>query len=131
MDWFQIGKGICQACILLPCLFKLYAEYIMQNARLDDAQVGIKVARRNINNLRYADDTTLLGARVRHSALGKGHEEGGSAYAKVGLSLRSPPRNPRASTLITRACLLYYFVLYPTPLTLWGAIPHHLFRRRS
>ena len=59
-DWFQIGKRIHQSCILSPCLFNLYAEYIMQNARLDDAQVGIKIARRNINNLRYADDTTLL-----------------------------------------------------------------------
>ena len=73
----------------------------------------------------------LLGARVRHSARGKGHEEGGSTYAKAGSSLRSPPGNPRASTPITRACLLYYFVFPPTPLTLWGAVPHHLFRRRS
>ena len=59
-DWFQIGKGICQGCILSPCLFKLYAEYIIWNARLDEAQVGIKIARRNINNLRYADDTTRM-----------------------------------------------------------------------
>ena len=59
-DWFQIGKGVCQGCILSPCLFNLYADYIMQNARLDEAQAGIKIARRNINNLRYADDTTLM-----------------------------------------------------------------------
>ena len=59
MDWFQIGKGVRQGCILSPCLFNLYAEYIMQSARLDEAQAGIKIARRNINNLRYADDTTL------------------------------------------------------------------------
>ena len=59
-DWFQIGKGICQGCILLPCFFNLDAEYIMQNARLDEAQVGIKIAERNINNLRYADDITLM-----------------------------------------------------------------------
>ena len=59
MDWFQIGKGVCQVCILSPCLFNLYAEYIMQNAGLHEAQAGIKIARRNINNLRYADDTTL------------------------------------------------------------------------
>ena len=58
-DWFQIGKGVCQNCILSPRLFNLYAEYIMQNTRLDEAQAGIKIARRNINNLRYADDTTL------------------------------------------------------------------------
>ena len=59
-DWFQIGKGVCQGCILSPCLFNLYAEYIMLNAGLDEAQTGIKIARRNINNLRYADDTTLM-----------------------------------------------------------------------
>ena len=59
-DWFQIGKGIRQGCILSPCLFNLYAEYIMRNARLEEAQAGIKIARRNINNLRYADDTTLM-----------------------------------------------------------------------
>ena len=58
-DWFQIGKGVCQGCVLSPSLFSLYAEYIMGNAGLDEAQAGIKIARRNINNLRYADDTTL------------------------------------------------------------------------
>ena len=58
-DWFQIGKGVCQGYILSPCLFNLYAEYIMRNAGLDEAQAEIKIARRNINNLRYADDTTL------------------------------------------------------------------------
>ena len=59
-DLFQIGKGIHQGCILSPCLFNLYAEYIMQNARLDEAQAGIKIAGRDINNLRYADDTTFM-----------------------------------------------------------------------
>ena len=59
-DWFQIGKGVCQGCILSPYLFKLYAENIMRNAGLEEAQAGIKIARRNINNLRYADDTTLM-----------------------------------------------------------------------
>ena len=61
MDWFQIGKGVRQGCILSPCLFNLYAEYIMRNVRLDEAQAGIKVARRNTTNLRYADATTLMG----------------------------------------------------------------------
>ena len=61
MDWFQIGKGVQQSCILLPCLFNLYEEYIMWNARLDESQAGIKFARGNINNLRYRDDTTLMG----------------------------------------------------------------------
>ena len=59
-DWFQIGKGVHQGCILSPCLFKFYAEYIMRNAGLEEAQAGIKIARRNISNLRYAYDTTLL-----------------------------------------------------------------------
>ena len=59
-DWFQIGKGVHQGCVLSPCLFNLYAEYIMQNARLDEAQAEIKIAGRNINNFRYADDTTLM-----------------------------------------------------------------------
>ena len=59
-DWFQIGKGVCQSCIWSPCLFNLYADYIMWNARLDEAQAGIKIVGRNINNFRYADDTTLL-----------------------------------------------------------------------
>ena len=62
-DWFQIGKGVCQGCIVSLCLFNFYAEYIMQNARLDEAQAGIKIARRNINNLRYAEDTTLMAER--------------------------------------------------------------------
>ena len=60
MEWFQIGKGVRQDCILLPCLFNLYVEYIMQNAGLDDSQAGIKIVRRNINNRRYAVDTTLM-----------------------------------------------------------------------
>ena len=59
-DWFQIGKGVRQGCMLSLCLFNLYAEYIMRNARLDEAQAGIKIARRNISNLRYADDTTVM-----------------------------------------------------------------------
>ena len=62
-DWFQIGKGVCQGCILSLFLLNLYAEYIMVNARVDEAQAGIKIARRNINNLRYEDDTTLMAER--------------------------------------------------------------------
>ena len=60
MDWFKIGKAVHQGCILSPCLFNLYAEYIIWNARLEDSKPGIKIARRNINNLRYVDDTTLM-----------------------------------------------------------------------
>ena len=62
-DWFQIGKGVCQGCILSTCLFKLYAEYIVRNTRLEEAQARIKIAKRNINNLRYADDTTVMAER--------------------------------------------------------------------
>ena len=64
-DWFQIGKGVLQGCIWSPCLFNLHAEYIMKNARLDKAQAGIKIAGRNINNLRYADDIMLMGRKGR------------------------------------------------------------------
>ena len=65
-DWFQIGNGVLQGCILSPCLFNFYAEYIMRNAGLEEAQAGIKIARRNINNLRYADDTTLMAERKKN-----------------------------------------------------------------
>ena len=84
-DWFQIGKGVCQGCVLSPCLFNLYAEYIMQNARLDEAQAGIKIAGRNINNIRYADDTTLMTENKEEfkSLLMKVKEES----EKVGLKL--------------------------------------------
>ena len=83
-DWFQIGKGVCQGCILSPCLVNLYAEYVMQNARLEEAQAGIKIARRNINNLRYADDTTLMAeSEELKSLLMKVKEES----EKVGLKL--------------------------------------------
>ena len=83
--WFQIGKGVRQGCILSPCLFNLYAEYIMKNAGLDEAQAGIKIARRNINNLRYADDTTLMTESEEElkSLLMKKKEES----EKVGLKL--------------------------------------------
>ena len=85
MDRFQIGKGLCQGYILPPCLFNLYAEYIMWNARLDEAQIGIKTAGRNISNLRYADDTTLMAESKEElkSLLIKVKEESG----KVGLKL--------------------------------------------
>ena len=69
MDWFQIGKGVHQSCILSPCLFSLYEEYIMQNVRLDIAQAGIKIAGRDISNLRYADDTTLTAESDRTKEL--------------------------------------------------------------
>ena len=84
-DCFQIGKGICQGCILSPCLFNLYAEYIMRNAGLEEAQAGIKIAKRNISNLRYADDTTLMAESEEElkSLLMKVKEES----EKIGLKL--------------------------------------------
>ena len=85
-DWFQIGKGVCQGCILSPCLFNLYAEYIMRNAQLEEAQAGIKPARRNINNLRYTDDTTLMAEREElKSLLMKVKEESGKAGLKLNI----------------------------------------------
>ena len=83
-DWFLIGKGVCQGCILSPCLFNFYAEYIMRNAGLEETQAGIKIAGRNTNNLRYADDTTLMAEREElKSLLMKVKEES----EKVGLKL--------------------------------------------
>ena len=90
-DWFQIGKGIFQSYILSPCLFNLYAEYIMRNAGLDEAQAGIKIARRNVNNLRYADDTTLMAENEElKSLLIKVKEESEKlAYSSTFRKLRS------------------------------------------
>ena len=89
MDWFQIGKGVCQGCILPPCLFNSYAEYVMWIARLDEAQAGIKIARRNINNLRYADDTTLMAEsrEEQNTFLMKVKEESDKAGLKLNVGL--------------------------------------------
>ena len=87
MDWFKIGKGVHQSCILSPCLFNLYAEYIIWNARLDESQAGIKIAGRNINNLRYADDTTLVAESEEElkSLLMRVKEESEKAVLKVNI----------------------------------------------
>ena len=87
MDWFQIGKGVGQGCILSPCLFNVYADYIMWNAGLDEAQSGIKIARRNTNNLRYEDDTTLMaeGKEGLKSLLMKVIEESDKAGLKLNI----------------------------------------------
>ena len=89
-DWFQIGKGVRQGCVLSPCLFNLYAEYIMRNAGLDEAQAGIKIAERNINNLRYADDTTLMAESEEElkSLLMKAKEESENAGLKLNIQKR-------------------------------------------
>ena len=98
-DWFQIGKGVRQGCILSPCLFNLYAEYILQNAELDETHAGIKIAMRNINNLRYADDTTLMAESEEKlkSFLMKVREEN----EKVGLKLNIEKTKITASSPIT------------------------------
>ena len=98
-NWFQIGKGEHQGCILSPCLFNLHTEYIMRNAGLDEAQAGIKIARRNNNNLRYADDTTLMTESKEEvkSILMKMKEES----EKVGLKLSIQKTNIMASSPIT------------------------------
>jgi len=98
-DWFQIGKGVCQGCMLSPCLFNLYAEYIMRNAGLEEAQAGIKMAGRNINNLRYADDTTRMAESEEElkSLLMKVKEES----EKVGLKLNIQKTKIIASRPIT------------------------------
>ena len=97
IDWFQIGKGVHQGCILSLCLFNLYAEYIMRNAGLDEAQAGIKIAGRNINNLRYADDTTLMAENELKSLLMKVKEES----EEVGLKLNIQKTKIMASGPIT------------------------------
>ena len=86
-DWFQIGKGVCQGCILSPCLFNFYAEYIMRNAGLEEAQAGIKIAGRNIKNLSYADDTTLMAESEEElkSLLMKVKEESEKADLKLNI----------------------------------------------
>ena len=98
-DWFQIGKGVCQGCILSPSLFNLYAEYIMRNAWLQEAQAGIKIAGRNVNNLRYADDTILMAESEEElkSFLRKVKEES----EKVGLKLNIQKTKIMASGPIT------------------------------
>ena len=97
-DWFQIGKGVRQGCILSPCLFNLYAEYIMRNAGLEETQAGIKTTGRNINNLRYADDTTLMAeSEELKSVLMKVKEES----EKVGLKLNIQKTKIMASGTIT------------------------------
>ena len=98
-DWFQIGKGVCQGCILSPGLFNLYAEYIMSNAGLEETQAGIKIGSRNINNLRYADDTTLMAESEEElgSPLMKVKEES----EKVGLKLNIQKTKIMASGPIT------------------------------
>ena len=107
-DWFQIGKGVCQGCILSPCLFNLHAEYIMRSAGLEEAQCGIKISGRNINNLRYSDDTTLLAESEEElkSILMKVKEES----ENVGLKL-----NIQKTKIMAFGPIIYWQIPIPIP----------------
>ena len=113
-DWFHTRKGVCQGCILSPCLFKLHAEYIMRNAGLDEAQAGIKIARRNINNFRYAEDTTLMTKCEENlkSLLRKVKEES----KKVGLKL-----NILKTKIVASGPITLWQIDGETMRTFWGA----------
>ena len=118
-DWFQIGKGVLQGCILSPCLFNLYAEYIMRNARLDEAETRIKIARRNINNLRYAHDTTLMAeSKELKSLLMEFKEES----EKVGLNLNIQKTKIMACGPITSWQINAETVETVTDFIFWGSI---------
>ena len=123
-DWFQIGKGVHQGCILSPCLFNLYAEYMMRNTGLDEAQAGIKIARRNINNLRYADDTTLMAESKEElkSLLMKVKEESEKTGLKLNIQktkiMESGPITSwqiDGETIETVADFIYLFIYFLAP----------------
>ena len=124
-DWFQIGKGVHQGCILPPCLFNLYAEYLMRHAGLDEAQAGIKIARRNINNLRYADDTTLMAESEEElkNLLMKEESE------KVGLKLNIQKTKIMASGPITSWGIDGETVETGSKITVDGDCSHEIKRR--
>ena len=130
-DWFQTGKGVYQSCILSPCLFNFYAEYIMRNAGLEEAQAGIKIARRNINNFRYVDDTTFMAESDRElkSFLMKVKEES----EKVGLKLNIQKTKIMASSPITSWQIdgetVTDFILGGSKITADGHCSHEIKRR--
>ena len=129
-EWFQIGKGVCQGCILSPCLFNLYAEYIMRNTGLEEAQAGIKIARRNIDNLRYADDTTLMAESEEElkSLLMKVKEES----EKVGLKLNIQKTKIMASGPTTSWEIVETvsdFIFLGSKITAEGVSSHEIKRR--
>ena len=130
-DWFQIGKGVHQSCILSPCLFNFYAEYIMRNAGLEEAQAGIKIARRNINNLRHADDTTLMAESEEElkSLLMKVKEESG----KFGLKLNIQNTKIMTSSPITswqiyaeKMDRVKHFIFFSSRITADGDCSHEI-----
>ena len=130
IDWFKIGKGVRQGCILSPCLFNLYAGYIKRNARLEESQTRIKIARRNINNLRYADDTTLMAEREEElkSLLMQVKEES----EKVGLKLNIQKINIMTSGPVTSWQIggetVTYFIFGGSKITADGDCSHEIKR---
>ena len=133
-DWFQIGKGVHQGCILSPCLFSLYAEYIMRNAGLEEAQAGIKIARRNINNLRYADDTTLMAESEEElkSLLMKVKEESEKVYLKFNIQkTKVTASGPISSCQIDgeKVETETYFIFFDFKITADGDCSHGIRRR--
>ena len=130
-DWFKIGKGVCQGCILSPCLLNLYAEYIIRNAGLDEAQPGIKIARRNINNLKYEEDTTLMAEREEElkSLLMKVKEE--SEKADLNLSIQETKimaSGPIISCKIDGETMETHFILGGFKITADGDCSHEIKR---
>ena len=134
MDWFKTGKGVHQGCILSPCLFNLYAEYIMRNARLDEEQAGIKIARRNIHNFRYADDTTLMAESEEElkSLLMKVNEENEEVDLKLNISkTKIMASGPITSWQIDEETVqtLADFILGGSKITADGDCSHEIKRR--
>ena len=134
MDWFQIGKGVCQGCILSPCLFNLHAEYIMRNAGLDEAQGGIKIAGRNINNLRWADDTTLMAESEEElkSLLMKVKEENEKAGLKLSVQkTKIMASSPFTSWQINGETMetVTDFIFLDSKITAYGDCSHKIKRR--
>ena len=132
-DWFQIGKGVHQGCILSPCLFNFYAEYIMRNAGLEEAQAGIKIAGRNTNNLRYADDTTLLAESEEElkSLLMKVKEESEKAGLKLNIQkTKVMPSGPITSWQIDGETVetVAYFIFLGSKITADGDCSHEIKR---
>ena len=132
-DWFQIGKGVHQVCVLSSCLFNLYAEYIMRNAGLDEAQVGIKIAGRNINNLRYADDTILRAESEEElkSFLMKVKEESEKAALKPNIQKKIMTSGPITSWQIDEEIMetVTDFILGGSKITVDGDCSHEIKRR--
>ena len=130
-DWFQIGKGVCQGCILSPCLLNLHAEYIMQNAGLDEAQTGIKNAKRNTNNFRYADDTTLMAEREEELKsllirVKEGSEKGGLKLSIQNTKIMASDCNISWQTEVKKLEAVTDFIFLGSKITVDGDCSHEI-----